>query len=303
MRRADLDVLLADPASARALVRHLAARIPGSAAPAPVRTGAVLALVPFDARTSPALVRRLAERLAAELGRHARLTLLDGDATGAEAGPARLDAAEAAHELVLLVAEHADDAWARFCLRQADRPLVLADASRPGRPSAARPLPPATQLVLVGDAAPDPWLRAVASAVDGPARRRAHHLVGPTCRWRHRATRPQARRSGGRARALRRRRARARAHRRRRRAAAGRDRDRPGRRHQHGRGRRRARRGRRRPAGHGRGRPARAGDPDGRSGTSRGRGTRWSAGCGWPRACGGCSAPPGSRTSGRRCSP
>ena len=78
VRRADLDVLLADPGSARALVRHLAARIPGSAAPVPVRTDAVLALVPLDGRTPPALVRRLADRLAAELGRHARLTRLDG---------------------------------------------------------------------------------------------------------------------------------------------------------------------------------------------------------------------------------
>src|SRR4029453_2430174 len=55
VRRADLDVLLADPGSARALVRHLAARIPGSAAPAPVRADAVLALVPLDG-TPPALV-------------------------------------------------------------------------------------------------------------------------------------------------------------------------------------------------------------------------------------------------------
>ena len=127
VRRADLDVLLADPGSARALVRHLAARIPGSAAPAPVHADAVLALVPLDG-TSPALVRRLADRLAAELGRYARLTRLDG--ADAEDGPARLDAAEAAHELVLLVAEHPDDAWARFCLRQADRRLVVVDAAR-----------------------------------------------------------------------------------------------------------------------------------------------------------------------------
>ena len=127
VRRADLDVLLADPGSARALVRHLAARIPGSAAPAPVRADAVLALVPLDG-TPPALVRRLADRLAAELGRYARLTRLDG--ADAEGGPARLDAAEAAHDLVLLVSEHPDDPWARFCLRQADRRLVVVDAAR-----------------------------------------------------------------------------------------------------------------------------------------------------------------------------
>ena len=174
VRRADLDVLLADPGSARALVRHLAARIPGSVAPAPVRTAAVLALVPFDGGTSPALVRRIADRLAAELACHARLTVLDGDAAD---GPARLDAAEAAHELVLLVAEHPDDAWARFCLRQADRPLVLADATRAVRPR-VRPLPPATQLVLVSDAGPDRWLKAVASATGRGVAPVPHHLVG-----------------------------------------------------------------------------------------------------------------------------
>ena len=172
VRRADLDVLLADPGSARALVRHLAARIPGSAAPVPVRTDAVLALVPLDGATSPALVRRLADRLAAELGRHARVTRLDGDTTDVADGPARLDAAEAAHELVLLVAEHPDDAWARFCLRQADRPLVVADTARAAT-TPATPLPAATQLVTVGDAGPDPWLRVVERADPVP-----HHLVG-----------------------------------------------------------------------------------------------------------------------------
>lgn len=170
VRRADLDVLLADPSSARALVRHLAARIPGSAAPVPVRTDAVLALVPLDGATSPTLVRRLADRLAAELGRHAHVTRLGGDTTDAADGPARLDAAEAAHELVLLVAEHPDDAWARFCLRQADRPLVVADAARPATTRTA--LPGATQLVVVGGTGPGPWLRAVEETGHVP-----HHLV------------------------------------------------------------------------------------------------------------------------------
>jgi NTE family protein len=170
VRRADLDVLLADPSSARALVRHLAARIPGSAAPVPVRTDAVFALVPLDGATSPTLVRRLADRLAAELGRHARVTRLDGNTTDTADGPARLDAAETAHELVLLVAEHPDDAWARFCLRQADRPLVVADAARPATTRTA--LPGATQLVLVGGTGPGPWLRAVERT--GPV---PHHLV------------------------------------------------------------------------------------------------------------------------------
>ena len=162
VRRADLDVLLADPGSARALVRHLAARIPGSAAPAPVHADAVLALVPLDG-TPPALVRRLADRLAAELGRYTRLTRLDG--ADAENGPARLDAAEAAHELVLLVAEHPDDAWARFCLRQADRRLVVVDAAR-HRPADAGRAAADIARHAVSDRAPDAGRGAADAARD-----------------------------------------------------------------------------------------------------------------------------------------
>lgn len=166
VRRSDLDLLLADPASARALVHHLAARIPGGAQPPPERTSAVLALFPFDARTPPELVRRLAEQLARELARHATAVRLDDDADPG-AWSARLDAAEVAHDLVLLVAEQPDDAWARFCLRQADRPLVVVhSADAP----AHRPLPASTQLVSVGGPGPTRWLRAI-----NPAR---HHLVG-----------------------------------------------------------------------------------------------------------------------------
>jgi hypothetical protein len=42
---------------------------------------------------------------------------------------------------VLLVSEHPDDEWARFCLRQADRPLVVTDAAALPRP---RPVPAGT---------------------------------------------------------------------------------------------------------------------------------------------------------------
>ena len=201
VRRADLDVLLADPGSARALVRHLAARIPGSAAPAPVHADAVLALVPLDG-TPPALVRRLADRLAAELGRYTRLTRLDG--ADAEDGPARLDAAEAAHELVLLVAEHPDDAWARFCLRQADRRLVVVDAAR-HRPADAGRAAADIARHAVSDRAPDAGRGAADAARDtaprspaelglgagetsGPARSRQADTSGPA-RFRQAETR------------------------------------------------------------------------------------------------------------------
>jgi NTE family protein len=166
VRRADLDLLLSDPASARALVHHLAARIPGGGEQVAERAAAVVALVPFDDRTGPDLVRRLAARLEGELARHSKAVRLD-DTAERSGWPARLDAAEAAGNAVLLVAEHADDAWARFCLRQADRPLVVVDTAVA---AARRPLPAATQLVAVGGRSPGPWLDATSPAT--------HHLVG-----------------------------------------------------------------------------------------------------------------------------
>jgi NTE family protein len=165
----DVENLLTDPVFARALLRQLAHRVPGGDASAAPRTGAVLALVPFDGATPPAVVRALARALAAELAGHAPTLRLDDD--GDPGGWAtRLDAAEAGHELVLLVAERPDDAWARFCRRQADRPLVLADTDRPAPGPTA--LPPGTQLVALGHRSPGPWVAALDPA--------AHHIVAPT---------------------------------------------------------------------------------------------------------------------------
>jgi NTE family protein len=207
VRRADLDALLAEPAFARALVRHLAERLPGRARPAAQR-GTVLALVPFDAGAS-ALVRALADRLTAALSAltpTARLTVDHGESDvparrvlrsgmvsppsphgeslvsarrgahsgtasctfphGARGWPALLDAAESEHDVVLLVADRPDDEWARFCLRQAERPLVVVDGSATPRP---RSLPAPAQLVVAGGTA-GPWIRTLAPA--------NHHLVG-----------------------------------------------------------------------------------------------------------------------------
>ncbi|MDT7574762.1 MAG: hypothetical protein QOH17_1095, partial [Pseudonocardiales bacterium] len=91
VRRADLDLLLSDPASARALVHHLAARIPGGGEQVAERAAAVVALVPFDDRTGPDLVRRLAARLEGELARHSKVVRLD-NTTERSGWPARLDA-------------------------------------------------------------------------------------------------------------------------------------------------------------------------------------------------------------------
>jgi NTE family protein len=164
----DVEDLLGDPVFARALLRQLAHRVPGSDASAAARPAAVLALVPFDGATPPAVVRAIARTVAAELAGHAPTLRLDDDGD-ADGWAARVDAAEAGHELVLLVAERPDDAWARFCRRQADRPLVLADTDRPA--PAAPALPPGAQLVALGHRSPGPWVAALDPA--------AHHLVAP----------------------------------------------------------------------------------------------------------------------------
>ncbi len=62
----------------------------------------------------------------------------------------KLDELEAAHERVVLVAEHAPSDWRRFCVRQADRLVCLAP---PGPPPAERTMPRLRRcdLVLLGE--------------------------------------------------------------------------------------------------------------------------------------------------------
>ncbi|HXV91727.1 MAG TPA: patatin-like phospholipase family protein, partial [Pseudonocardia sp.] len=101
-------------------------------------------------------------------GPHARVARFDGDGAPGQAGwPARIDAAEAGNDVVLLVAEQPADAWARFCLRQADRPLLVVDPARP--PLRPPVLPAGVQLVALGTAGLEPWLDLTAAT--------AHHIV------------------------------------------------------------------------------------------------------------------------------
>lgn len=76
----------------------------------------------------------LAQRLAALLGQQGRsccITAADLPALGDTS--AALDALEAAHDFVLLLAEPEASAWTRLCLRHSDEILLLADARQPAR--------------------------------------------------------------------------------------------------------------------------------------------------------------------------
>ena len=178
LHRAAVERLLAtEPAFAVALVRDLARRLPGVASPpaAPGRV-TVLALVPAHGGLGPVLPR-LADGLLTALGPGTVRLDATPDPTG---WAARLDIVEAHAQRVLLVADAPDDAWARFCLRQADRPLLVADVRRrPDRPPATpQPgrlvalCPPSTDPARPDTAGLGRWLDALAPT--------AHHVVGLT---------------------------------------------------------------------------------------------------------------------------
>ncbi len=179
LHRADVDRLIAtEPAFSAALVRQLALRLPGTEPAAAARpAGSVLALVAGTPGLET-LVAWLAAELVTALGGPSAVTRLDPGSEPAR-WPARLDAAEAraGGGAVLLVADRPGSPWARYCLRQADRPLLVVDPRRPPPP---RPnLPPAVRLVAVQDGPGDSgplscWLDAVVPA--------AHHLVEPGSR-------------------------------------------------------------------------------------------------------------------------
>ena len=116
----------------------------------------------------------------ARVGRLTRPTVPPGR-SAASAGEAAetygrlLDDHERTHDQTILIARPEDDdpSWMAFCLRQADRVVVLTRAAVPPPPDLR--LPDGCDLVLWGASAPaaqrEPWLRAL--------RPRAHHLVKP----------------------------------------------------------------------------------------------------------------------------
>ncbi len=180
LHRADVEGLLTGaPEVALALVRELARRLPGlDAAPAGTTSPVYAVVAAHDGLAER--VDRLAAGLAARLGPLTRLGpgVTGGDPAGdAGAGgdpggdparwPALLDTADARPGPTLLVAPAADGPWARFCLRHADRPLLVADPTRrPVRPQVSSP---GVRLVALGTTGLARWLDVVAP--------RTHHLL------------------------------------------------------------------------------------------------------------------------------
>jgi predicted acylesterase/phospholipase RssA len=125
----------------------------------------VVAFVPLQPELTRSLVRNLADTLAIELGRCAPTTALTaGDDRTSWAG--RLDNAEAANDVVLLVADETTGPWPSFCLRQADCVLGLMNPALGGPPG---PLPSRCQLVSLGTSGLTTWLEALGTA--------PHHLI------------------------------------------------------------------------------------------------------------------------------
>jgi len=98
--------------------------------PAPV----MITLQPI---TDGLTVLPLAQRLAECLGRHGRVCCVTAQTLPgpADAGStaAALDALEAAHDFVLMVADAQPTDWTRLCIRHSDEILLLADARQPAR--------------------------------------------------------------------------------------------------------------------------------------------------------------------------
>lgn len=131
VHRAEFDRLLATRTEfSLALIHELGLRLRRGDVPvARPPTSTVLALLPLQARLPESAVRDLAEALCAELARRpgsVRLLQLDED-DRADAWGARLDAAESAHTIVVLVATRCTGPWWTFCARQADRALAVVD--------------------------------------------------------------------------------------------------------------------------------------------------------------------------------
>jgi NTE family protein len=154
------DALAADPALARAVARSLARQLQesGGLEPPPARPSVFAVLAPRGA---------FWDELAASFGACGTLAALDGSE-----GRPDLDRLEREHDHVLLLAApDADRAWRDFCLRQADRILVVAGGTAP---SVAADGPPVDVVFLRGGSrggSVESWIDAVGA--------KAHHVVGP----------------------------------------------------------------------------------------------------------------------------
>jgi NTE family protein len=132
--REQFTVLLEEvPSFAQALTRTLAALLQDSRALTPEPTPLPATIAVVAARAGGPSTAELAARLAALLGPGTALLDEPGEAPGD-----RLDRAERENERVLLVSETpaGSDRWTDFCVRQADRLLLVAEGDPPPGPAA-----------------------------------------------------------------------------------------------------------------------------------------------------------------------
>lgn len=114
------------------IIQRLQTQNSAPTAPAPV----MVTLLPV---TEGIEVTPLAQRLAQALMPYGRACVVDRDRFAKEGGAegeaaaARLDALEAAHDFVLMVADTQSPAWTQMCTAHSDEILLLADATQPPR--------------------------------------------------------------------------------------------------------------------------------------------------------------------------
>jgi NTE family protein len=132
------------PHASMVFTRQIITRLQTQHRQRPVPAPVTVALLPVSAGVD---LTQLVPRLAAELGRFGRVCMVDApaierrlgapdvaaqDEADADRRVARaLDAIEAEHDFVLLVANAGADAWTRRCIRHGDELLLLADATQP----------------------------------------------------------------------------------------------------------------------------------------------------------------------------
>jgi len=143
------ELLRRHPAVSMALTRQIIARLQTQGRDQRPDRPVVVALVPLGGRVDAAAARRLADGMAVELSRHGRVAQVDAaslaahmglppgdDAESARRMAVALDGIEAAHDVVLLLADAAPTAWTRCCARQGDEVLLLAHADDDPAPGA-----------------------------------------------------------------------------------------------------------------------------------------------------------------------
>jgi len=150
-RRQFLGTLERSSTTAIAVATALAETLATSRPPEPATGGAakVVAIVGLTHR-DPAVA--VARTIAHGLARHCDVL------TSSRMSAHELAAAERLHDRVVLIADGADLAWRRACIRQSDRVVVVADGTQPPPPSWDGPAQ--ADLVLVGGAPGPTALRA-----------------------------------------------------------------------------------------------------------------------------------------------